>query len=123
MMTRSTRASAVGAAFLMLLPACKPTTIVTGPPDEHANAAIHITLPPAVKASYVYRCADNSVIYVDFLSDDITANLRTKQMGEITSLNAPAAGTAFAGDGYEISGNGKQINFKRPQLPKETCQA
>jgi hypothetical protein len=107
----------------MLLPACKPTTIVTGPPDEHANAAMHIILPPAVKVSYVYRCADNSVIYVDFLSDDVTANLRMKQMGAITALIAPTAGKAFTGDGYEISGSGKQIDFERPQLPRETCQA
>lgn len=96
---------------------------MTGPPDEHANAAVHITLPPAVKVSYVYRCADNSVIYVDFLSDDVTANLRTKQMGAITALKAPAAGKAFAGAGYEISGAGSQITFKRPQQRDESCEA
>ena len=122
-MTRSTSALALGAVVLMMLAGCKPTTIVTGPPDEHANAAMHITLPPAVKVSYVYRCADNSVIYVDFLSDDVTANLRTTQMGTITALNAPAAGKAFTGNGYEISGGSKQIDFKRPRLPSETCQA
>ena len=84
---------------------------------------MHVTLPPAVKASYVYRCADNSVIYVDFLSDDVTADLRRAQMGALTVLNAPAAGKDYSGAGYKISGSGKQIGFERPQMPSEQCQA
>jgi hypothetical protein len=122
-MMRLTKASALCAAVLGLLAGCKPTTIVTGPPEEHANAAMHVTLPPAVKASYTYRCTDNSVIYVDFLSDDVSANLRTKQMGATTTLRAPAAGNNFAGSGYEITGSGKLIDFKSPKLPKESCRA
>lgn len=62
---------------------------------------MQVTFPPAVKASYTYRCTDNGVIYVDFLSDDVSANLRVKQTGATTTLRAPAADNNFAGNGYE----------------------
>jgi len=48
-------------------------TIVAGgePTDNTANvtANANVQLPPAITASKSYRCADNSLIYVDWLSD------------------------------------------------------
>ena len=34
-----------------------------------ANAAAPVTLPPAIAASKIYRCKDNSVVYVDWYND------------------------------------------------------
>ncbi|MDQ3246582.1 MAG: hypothetical protein M3Q52_06785 [Pseudomonadota bacterium] len=44
--------------------------------DEPANAA-PVVLPPSIQASKVYRCKDNSVLYVDWLSDG-KARVKTK---------------------------------------------
>ena len=67
---------------LILLAACdtKPTTIVgEGPVDvdaEKIKAAPPVKLPPAMLASKSYRCKDNSLIYIDWFNDNMTANLR-----------------------------------------------
>jgi hypothetical protein len=34
-----------------------------------ANAAAPVTLPPAIAASKIYRCKDNSLVYIDWYSD------------------------------------------------------
>src|SRR3546814_8940189 len=39
---------------------------------------VQVTLPPSIKASHPYRCEDNSVVTIDFLSDDLTINRRSK---------------------------------------------
>jgi hypothetical protein len=55
-------------------------TIVAGPDGDAGNQAPAangpVTLPPSISASKIYRCKDNSVIYVDWLSDG-TARVRT----------------------------------------------
>ena len=55
-------------------------TIVAGPDGDAGNKApaanAPVTLPPSISASKIYRCKDNSVIYVDWLSDG-TARVRT----------------------------------------------
>jgi hypothetical protein len=71
-------------AVAAALAGCKQEshTIVAGPPDVNdpaANAASNgpVALPPAITASKIYRCADNKVVYVDWLADNKTANVRT----------------------------------------------
>ncbi len=98
------------AAFL-LLAACdsKPTTIVaSGPVDPDADkikAAPPVKLPPAVLANKSYRCKDNSLIYVDWFNDNMTANLHLKEKTATpVVLSAPAAGEAYTGGGYTLSG-------------------
>ena len=45
-------------------------TIVAGPgPDDQPMNNVGVTLPPSIQASKAYRCKDNSLIYVDWLSD------------------------------------------------------
>jgi hypothetical protein len=64
-------------------------TIVGGPPGDDLNAAANagVTLPPAIAASKTYRCKDNSIVYIDWLSDG-SARVK-KTQGEVgTSLPA-----------------------------------
>jgi hypothetical protein len=65
---------ALGAA--LTLSACNDgshTIVQQGPPDPFANElanAAPVELPPAISASKSYRCSpDNSVIYIDWLSN------------------------------------------------------
>jgi len=48
------------------------TIVQEGPKDPMANTlanAAPVELPPAITASKAYRCKDNSLVYVDWLSD------------------------------------------------------
>ena len=68
-------------AALFVLAACNnEPEVINANPDPMANqlaAAPPIELPPSVKESHSYRCADNSVVFIDFLSDGTSANVRT----------------------------------------------
>src|SRR3546814_951352 len=71
------------AAALVSLSACgqsQPEVVDNKAPDPIAARAAEappVEMPAAVKDSRSYRCKDNSVIYVDFLADDVFANLLT----------------------------------------------
>jgi hypothetical protein len=66
-------------------------TIVAGPPGDDTNAAANagVTLPPAIAASKTYRCKDNSLVYIDWLSDG-SARVK-KSQGEVGTSLPPGA--------------------------------
>jgi hypothetical protein len=115
-------------APLMLLSACGKSEpeVVGGPADpmkdQLANAA-PVELPPAVKDSRSYRCKDNNLIFVDFLADDKTANLRLEKNGAPTKLVAAEAGKPYIAEGIEIDGNGPTITATVPGHPAQSCKA
>jgi hypothetical protein len=83
-------------------------TIVAGPDvgDNETNAVAKtpVALPPSITASKVYRCANNAVIYVNWLSD-----------GSATVRNKPdASPTAIAAGSPDLKGdaNAKSITYK-----------
>ena len=55
-------------------------TIVAGPDtgEKRRNSAANanVQLPPSILPTKLYRCADNSVVTVDWLSDNKSANVR-----------------------------------------------
>lgn len=74
-------------------------TIVAGEPDdpmadELANAA-PVELPPSIAASETYRCKDNSLVYVDWLSDG-TARVKTSQ-SDAGTVVTPGEGSPLSG--------------------------
>ncbi len=87
---------AVASAALM---ACQKETIVQGDTPEEvaadaataANAA-EVVLPPSIIASKSYRCKDNSVVYIDWLSDG-SARAKTDKAGRATPIKVGEAGT------------------------------
>jgi hypothetical protein len=88
-------------------------TIVAGPDEgEPTNAAANanVTLPPSISASKVYRCADNQVVYVNWMSDG-SANVKTEQAGAITPV--PAGSPDLQGDAKS-----KSVTYKG-----KTCKA
>lgn len=120
----------ISTAAIMLLSACNSNDqpeVVGGPADpmaqQLANAA-PVELPPSVKASHQYRCKDNSLLFIDFMSDDKTANLRTEKNGARTRLIAAEPGKPFTAEGgYEIEGSGKQITATIPGKSAQSCKA
>ena len=65
----------------LTLAACnsEPETITVNQYDAQAKAlenAAPVQLPPAIMASRTYRCSDNSLVYIDFYTNN-TAAVRT----------------------------------------------
>ncbi len=117
--------AAASLAALITLAACnKEPEVIGGPADPQAEAlrnAPPVELPPSIAASRTYRCADNSLIYVDFFSND-TATVRTSENGERHQL-AKAEGGAFEATGYSVSANAETIQFKAPDKAQQSCRA
>ncbi len=78
-------------------------TIVAGgePADEPTNAAANagVQLPPSIMSSKIYRCGDNKLIYVDWLSDGSAHVKKSRDdVGVAVAANAPELkGNAHAG--------------------------
>ncbi|MDX3910690.1 MAG: hypothetical protein QHC67_12860 [Sphingobium sp.] len=88
--------------------------------ENNATENVQVTLPPAIKASHPYRCEDNSIVTIDFLSDDVTINLRSE--GTISQLKAPAPGEPFTDGKQMVAGDGTTIELTRPGKEPETCK-
>ena len=93
--------------------------------DEANNAAAApIELPPAIVASKIYRCKDNSVTYIDWLSDSKSANIRTEKNGAAVHLMAPEAGQPMVAEGYSLTGTPTgTITLTRPGKGSQSCHA
>ena len=95
----------------LALGACnsEPESIVAGAPDPMAGAlagAPPVELPPAIAASKTYRCKDNSLVSIDWLADNKTANVRVGDATTPVQLKAAAEGEALtAADGTSLTGS------------------
>ena len=100
------------------------------PTAEEANAAANavasnVVLPPAIVASKIYRCKDNSVVYIDWLADNKTADLKAEQGGPATVLTAATEGGALTAEGYSLIGlpTAKTVTLTRPGKGEQACKA
>lgn len=103
-------------------------TIVGSGADYGVNAAANadVQLPPSIAASKIYRCADNDVVYVDWLSDGKSANIRTERGGSPTQVTAPQPGEPMtAAGGYSIAGTATDasVTIAVPGQAAERCKA
>jgi hypothetical protein len=127
---------------MLALAACnKSETAATSEADTAAATAAPVELPPAITASGTYRCADNTILYVDFLGKNEAADIRVgDKSATATRVTAPAAEAPAAGaaptaeaapagpmksaDGESsLSGEGKQINVKLAGKGAQTCKS
>lgn len=85
----------------------------------------NVVLPPSITASKIYRCADSSVIYLDWLSDNKSANFRSDRTGNRVQLMAAAAGEALTAEGYSLTGDASSatITITRPEKSAQSCKA
>jgi hypothetical protein len=114
------------------LAGCKPQTIDPNKVNDHTNDASNmaaktpVALPPSISSSKIYRCADNKVVYVDWLSDGKTANIRTEKEGSPTQVAGPEAGKPLtAPGGYSIEGasGASSVKIGIPGHPAQSCTA
>ncbi|HMT41833.1 MAG TPA: hypothetical protein PKC48_05695 [Sphingorhabdus sp.] len=106
-----------------------------------AAAAPAAEMPPAITSQATYRCADNTIVHVDFLGQNEAADIRVgdktaaavrvsgeKPAAPAEGATAPAAeapaGPLKSEDGKTmLSGNGKQINLKLADKGAQTCKS
>ena len=82
--------------------------------DEAENAAaanVPIVLPPSIAASHPYRCKDNSLIFIDWMSDG-TARVKTDRAEVGTPVPVGGENPTLTGDASAktITYNGQSCN-------------
>ena len=83
-----------------------------------------VQLPPSIVKTASYRCEDNKVIYVDWLSDGKSANIRLDKGATPTQVTAPEAGKPMTGAaGYSLDGTSTASTIKIgiPGHPSQSC--
>ena len=83
------------------------TIVAGGEPaiDSQRAANANVQLPPSIPATKLYRCADNSVVSVDYLSDNKSANVRAgKEAHRPRSLRPNRQANDRRG-GYSVEGS------------------
>lgn len=127
---------------MLALAACNKTeTPAEGEAGAESTAATAapVEMPPAITASGTYRCADNTILYVDFLGQNEAADIRVGDKAAAAvrvtapAPEAPVAGAAPAAapagplksaDGESsLSGSGAQINVKLAGKGAQTCKS
>jgi hypothetical protein len=103
-------------------------TIVSGGPADDTNTAANATvvLPPSILTSKVYRCADNVIVHVDWLSDGKSATLRTDQAGAPNMVSAAEEGAPMtSATGYSLRGDAQagSVKIAVPGHNAQTCKA
>ena len=103
-MTRTPLLLAIVAAALA---GCESEPVVVGgPADDPANQAPvtngPIELPPSIVASHAYRCRDNSLVYIDWLSND-TARIK-QDRNEVGTTVTKGEDGAYTAEGQRLSG-------------------
>jgi hypothetical protein len=93
-----------------------PETVTGGPADPQAsaiaNAVANVQLPPSIVASHKYRCGDNSILSIDWLSDGTTNSARVTPDGAaVTSLTQAAADTDYTAEGALLTGDPKSASI------------
>ncbi len=115
-------------AALATLGACnsEPETVNAGPADPQAealNTAAPVQNLRMIQASRTFRCKDNSLIYVDFYTDN-TAAARLDKGAQPTVLNAAEGGKPpFTAEGWSVSDNAAQVSITAPGKGTQSCKA
>ena len=139
-MIRNLPLIALGAVALAACDTQPETIVANEQPDpmatELANAA-PIELPPAIAASKIYRCKDNSTVRIDWLAEDKGANLRVGEDAALTQLRPapppPEGGNevtpvveGFTADGgYALKGSAQAatVDLTLPGKGSQSCKA
>lgn len=115
------------AALALALTACNQEdhTIVSDPTADNFNAAAegNFVLPAAVQASKTYRCADDTIVHVDWLADGKSATVRVGESGSPVAVASAEAGQAMsAADGTALEGSASASPV-RITLPGKSAQS
>ncbi len=103
------------------------TIVADGPSgDTSAAASANVVLPPSIQSSKTYRCADNLIVHVDWLSDGKSATVMPDKASTPTMVTAAEAGQPMAAEGgYSLAGSATAASVKIgvPGHGAQSCKA
>lgn len=119
--------TAAALAALLSLAACDSQPQKVGRPDDPQAEALKnrpaVQLPASIQESRTYRCRDNSIVYVNVLTDG-TVNVRSVEDEPPSNvLRRQTPEGPFVGDGFSLSGTGPDVTFSSPDVPQQTCRS
>jgi hypothetical protein len=94
-MTRTTFLITLAAAAALAGCNSKDHTITGESPGDNIAANAPVALPPSITASKSYRCKDNKLVYIDWMSD---GTARVKKTREELGGTPVTPGTDLKGD-------------------------
>ena len=100
--------------------------IVQGPDDPMANnAAATVVLPPSILSSKTYRCKDDSIVSIDWMSDKKSADLKPTKSATPVMLKSDTEGGAMTASGYKLIGlpTSKTVTLTVPGKGEQACSA
>ena len=117
--------TATAVASILALAACdsEPETIngINDPMAEELKKAPPVKeLPPSISHNRTYRCSDNSLVYVDFYTNN-TALLRTRQGGDPVTLTAEGGNPPYLAEGHSVSANADSVRITAPGKNNLSC--
>ena len=83
------------------------------------------SLPPAIAATKTYRCKDNGVVSIDWLSDKMSANVHPAKGTPPVHLKASEAGKPLTAEGYALTGtaDSSSVTLTMPGKGSQSCEA
>jgi len=123
----SLRTMLISAVLVSGLAACdaKPTEVGPGAGGQNVvekapASRISVELPPSISASKQYRCADNSLAFVEFYSDGLSASVKTDPQDRSVRIVSPEAGKPMVAEGWSLKGgkDDAKITLQSPKHPK-----
>src|SRR4029078_8383592 len=109
-MTRKTLLITVAAAAALAGCDQNNPTLTGDSPGDNIAANAPVALPPSITASKSYRCKDNGLIYIDWMSDGTARVKKTRE--EVGTPVTP--GAELKGDA-----NAKSINYHWQRCKRE----
>lgn len=116
------------AVALLALSACHPKTetVTATAPDPQAEALANrapVELPPAITATKIFRCKDQSLATVNFFAGDKQVTVKVGDATTPVLLKAEKAGDPYKADGYTMTGTPAGITLTSPGKPEQACKA
>lgn len=116
------------AVALIALSACqqKTETVTSTAPDPQAEALANrapVELPPAITATKIFRCKDQSLATVNFFAGDKQVTVKVGDATTPVLLKAEKPGDAYKADGYTMTGTPAGITLTSPGKPEQACKA
>ena len=122
--TKALAAATVAAVFALAACNSEPEIVTINKYDPMAEAlknAGPVEQPPMIQASHTYRCRDNSLVYIDFYTNN-TAAVRTERGGTpVATLTAEGGNPPYTAEGYSVSANADEITYEAPGKGSQTC--
>jgi hypothetical protein len=122
---------------MLALAACNqsetPAADTEAVPVPEATNTEPVVMPPSITASNTYRCADSTILYIDYLGKNESADIRVgSKTATAVRVNAPKAeagateapaGPMKSDDGKtSLTGSGAQINVKLADKGAQSCK-